>query len=448
MKSIKNILLACAVIILAYGCKPNLEGFVPMAGNADFTSYVAIGNSLTSGYADGALSRSGQMNSFPMMLSNKFEIVGGGDFNVPFLSAGAGNNGSGATQLVLSYLANCAGTIGVTPVRAGGTAAALTSVAANGPFNLLGVPGARAVDATSTLYSSLNPFLSRMVQTPSFSSMLSEALRAQPTFFTLWLGSNDVLGYATAGGIGSIDPAFPLPGDISSAAQVGATLTAVVDSLTSRGAKGVIANIPEITSIPFFTTIPYNGVDLTQGAADTLNGLYAQLGITNVTWKAGVNPFVIEDTTVVNGQFRIRHAAAGELILLSTPGDSLRCAQWGVDPSKALGDQYVLDAIEVAEINAHIAQYNSAISNIASSYNIGFADMNTYMKTFNSGIIYNGIELDGRFISGGAFSLDGVHPNPRGYALIANEFIKAINSKYESRLSDVDVTSFDGVTFP
>lgn len=448
MRSIKNILVACSVMMLAYGCKPNLEGFVPMAGDADFSSYVAIGNSLTAGYADGALSRNGQVNSFPVMLADQFSLVGGGSFNVPYLAAGNGNNGSGATQLVLDYLQNCAGATGATPVRAGGTAAPLTSVAASGPYNLVGVPGARAVDANSGIYSSLNPFLARIAQTPGFSTILSEAQRVQPTFFTIWLGSNDVLGYALDGGIGKVDPPIPFPGDLSSAAQVGASLTAVVDSLTSRGAKGLIANIADITSIPYFTTIPYNGVTLSQAEADALNTQYAQLGITNVSWKAGANPFVIEDTTVVNGQFRIRHARAGELMLLSIPGDSLRCAQWGVDPTKALADRFVLDAGELAEINAHTTAYNSAIGNIASSFNIGLVDMHSYMKKFSSGIVYNGAELNGEFVSGGAFSLDGVHPNPRGYALIANEFIKTINAKYGARLQDVDVTAYEGVLFP
>lgn len=448
MRSMKNIFLASALVILAIGCKPNLEGFVPMAGDADFSSYVAIGNSLTSGYADNGLTRSGQENSFPAMLAGQFDLVGGGDFNIPYLPAGPGNNGSGATQLVLTYLANCQGTVGVSPVRAAGSPASLATVAANGPYHLLGVPGARAVDASSGLYSSLNPFLSRMVQSPGVSTMLSEALRADPTFFTLWLGSNDVLGYALDGGTGDVDPAFPFPGDITSAAQVGASLTMMVDSLVKRGAKGVIANLADITSIPFFTTIPYNGVMLTQGAADTLNGLYMQLGITNVTWTEGANPFVIEDTTVVSGNFRIRHAKRGELILLSTPGDSIRCAQWGVDPRKALADQYVLDAQEVGEIQSHTAAYNTSIRNIAATFDIGFADMNALMKKFSGGIVYNGVEMNAEFISGGAFSLDGVHPNPRGYSLLANEIIKVINSKYGARLPDVDVTSYEGVLFP
>ncbi len=448
MKKFRIILLSSFLIVGLYSCKPNLDGFIPSNGDADFTTYVSIGNSLTAGYADGALSRSGQENSFPMMLSEQFAIVGGGDFTVPYLPSGNGNDGSGGTNRVLTYLPNCQGTIGVTPVLASGSAASLASVGASGPYNAQGVPGARAVDALSAFYSSLNPFLARIVTSPGSSSILSEALRINPTFFTLWLGNNDVLGFATAGGVGNVDPGFPLPGDLSDPAQVGGALTVLVDSLTSRGAEGVIANIPNVTSVPFFTTIPWNGVVLTQGAADTLNLIYQQVGHPNIIWKAGANPYIIEDTTVVHGTLRIRQARQGELILLSTPGDSIRCAQWGISPFKALGDAYVLDENEVAEINEHTANYNTTISNIASSYNIALADMNSYMKTFTGGVVYNGVDLNASFISGGAFSLDGVHPNPRGYALIANEMIRVINAKYNSTIPTVDVTTYDGIIFP
>ena len=56
--------------------------------------------------------------------------------------------------------------------------------------------------------------------------------------------------------------------------------------------------------------------------------------------------------------------------------------------------------------------------------------------------------MDAAFITGGAFSLDGVHPNGRGYALIANEFIKAINAKFGSTIPYVDVTAHPGIIFP
>ena len=51
-------------------------------------------------------------------------------------------------------------------------------------------------------------------------------------------------------------------------------------------------------------------------------------------------------------------------------------------------------------------------------------------------------------VTGGLFSLDGVHLTPRGYAIIANEFIKATNSTYGSNIPLANVASYPGLKFP
>jgi hypothetical protein len=40
------------------------------------------------------------------------------------------------------------------------------------------------------------------------------------------------------------------------------------------------------------------------------------------------------------------------------------------------------------------------------------------------------------------FSLDGVHPAPLGYAVVANEFIRAINATYDANIEPVDLFPF------
>ncbi len=57
-----------SLLAFIYSCKPELDDFQTSAGNADFTTYVALGNSLTAGYADGSLYRAGQLNSYPSIL--------------------------------------------------------------------------------------------------------------------------------------------------------------------------------------------------------------------------------------------------------------------------------------------------------------------------------------------------------------------------------------------
>jgi lysophospholipase L1-like esterase len=61
---------------------------------------------------------------------------------------------------------------------------------------------------------------------------------------------------------------------------------------------------------------------------------------------------------------------------------------------------------------------------------------------------FDGLGITADFITGGVFSLDGVHPTARGYALIANEMIKAINTQYVTSLSPVNGGDYVGVTLP
>jgi len=438
-----SFILLAAIAATITSCKTSLHPEDVSSGNADFSRYVAIGNSLTAGYSDGALSRSGQLNSYPLMLSQQFLLAGGGEFRVPYMDAGGGNDGSDNPRRVLGYTIPCNSTTpSLSPTYDPSGSTALNNVSAQGPYNLIGVPGARAIDANFALYGLFNPFLSRFCLNPGTSTMLSEALRVNPTFFTMWLGSNDALLYATGG---AVPPSGLFSPALSDTAQVRASLQVLVDSLTKNGAKGAMANVPDVTSVPYFTTIPWNSVVLSQGKADTLNGLYASLGLSNITWTAGANGLMIADSSAPG---YMRHATSADLILIVTPGDSLRCGQWGVHPAKPLSDRYVLDQTEAAQIQLYIAQYNAAIAGIAANKGLALVDMNRFMKTFKSGLMYNGVTMNAMFVSGGGFSLDGVHPSPRGYALIANEFIKAINAKYGSTIPEVDALKYNGVVFP
>ncbi len=434
-------------LLTTVSCKTNLKEEAINSGNANFTRFVAVGNSLTSGYTDGALSRTGQMNSFPKMLSEQFQLVAPSMFNIPYMNEGAGNDGEGNPRRILDYVTACNASVkSLSPIFDPAGATAFNNIAAQGPYHLVGVPGIKAIQANSPLGSLFNPFLQRFCQAPGTSTLITEAMRANPTFFTLWLGNNDVLLYATSGAVD--EPVTSIFSTyLSDPDSVYKNITQAVDSLTKYGAKGAIANIPNVTSIPFFTTIPWNGVVLTQGQADTLNGLYASYSLP-ITWSAGANGMMIVDSSIALAPYFMRHATSSDYILLTTPGDSLKCGQWGVNPAKPLKDQYVLDTKEVATIQSYTNNYNISIAGIASKYNLALVNINSYFNTFVSGIKYNGINMNAKFISGGAFSLDGVHPNARGYALLANEFIKSINAKYNSTIPQVDVTKYKGIIFP
>ena len=75
------------------------------SGSADFSNYVAVGNSLTAGLSDAALFIDGQTASFPNMMASNFSLVGGGVFNIPFMADNLGGATLGGTP-ILGRLAN------------------------------------------------------------------------------------------------------------------------------------------------------------------------------------------------------------------------------------------------------------------------------------------------------------------------------------------------------
>src|ERR1051325_5578705 len=85
-----SLLIAAAAELSLAGCKPHMDAPVASAGNLDFSRYVAVGNSLTAGYSDGSLYRSGQERSYPAILAAQFAMVGGGEFRQPLLNSEGG----------------------------------------------------------------------------------------------------------------------------------------------------------------------------------------------------------------------------------------------------------------------------------------------------------------------------------------------------------------------
>ncbi|TXH54408.1 MAG: hypothetical protein E6Q89_08075 [Bacteroidia bacterium] len=157
----------------------------------------------------------------------------------------------------------------------------------------------------------------------------------------------------------------------------------------------------------------------------------------------GANPFIIQDSSAPGG---MRPIAAGEFILLTTPQDSIKCRGWG--SLKPIPKRFVLDAKEVGYVQTATTNFNNVIKTVAGEKKMPVVDMFSYLKTLQTGIKYNGLTLTPTFVSGGAFSLDGVHLTPRGYALAANEMIRVINSFYQSNIPSVDITKYRGVLFP
>jgi len=435
--------------LLMLGCKPTLDEPKYTAGEADFSSYLAIGSNTTAGYMNNALTLEGQLQSFPALLANQFSLAGGGSFNQPLVNAGNGYSydfvaltAEGKLNLINSI--NCKGLNDVDLKVSSVNTDDRRWIGNKGPFNNMGIPGAKSFNLYSQLFGkggvTGNPYFYRMASDTGASSGLSstvlgDASMVDPTFFTLWIGAHDVLWYAIAGG----EPGGEIFYNITPTSQFDASIDTIISELTSGGAKGLVANIPDIADLPFFNTIPYNGLILTQAQADSLN----LLSPPNITFQAGANPYVVSN----QGGSTIRQLKEGEYLLSSIKRDSLLCFQKGT-PQLPIESFKVLDTLEVSNIRTAIQTFNSKLRTAALSKDLAFADMHSLYKSIKKGIVFNGANYSTAYLKESAFSLDGIHPNGRGYAIIANEFIRVINAKYGSNLPIVDVNASNGILFP
>ncbi|MCF8302515.1 MAG: hypothetical protein K9I94_04495 [Bacteroidales bacterium] len=430
-----SIYLILFIFVLA-ACTPEIEEFSPTQGEADLSNFVAVGNSLTAGFTNGELYLEGQKHAFPKLMAEQMALAGGGDFNQPLMVDGTGFG----NRLMLGIKEACDGEAGLAPVPYDQefNPENMISIAGQGPFNNFGVPGAKIFHLLTPLYSNPqggNPYFARFASNPGNVSVMDEVMATNFSFFSLWIGSNDVLGYAVSGGENTGD-------SITSGNLFQTSLFGILTQLTSNGAKGVISTVPEITNIPFFNTVPYNALVIEDEATrDALNLSYEQLGI---TFELGPNPFIIEDQNAPGG---VRQIKENEYVLLTVPQDSIKCAQWG--SAKPIPHYFVLDEEEAAKVEAAVDNYNGIILSVAQEMNLALADVNEILsKSVTEGLTYDGIDFSAEFITGGLFSVDGIHLSKRGNAIIANHFIMAINAQYNAQIPRVTVSEYQGIPFP
>jgi hypothetical protein len=424
------------------------------AGSADFSNFVAVGASFTAGFTDNALFQASQENSFPNSMAKQFAKVGGGNFVQPLTNDNFGGLAAGGTRITQPrFVFGGAGPVPLESVI--GPVTVTTDIVLNnptGPFNNLGVPGAKSFHLVAPGYGNLanfpaaaNPYAVRLTGSTPNATILDLATVAQtPTFFTLSeIGGNDVLGYATTGGDGS-NPITPQ-------ANFDGALNLLVNGLVGTGAKGAIGNLPNITSLSFFTTVAYNPVPLDAPTATQLNQGYAtynggiQFALANsaisqaeadrrtiVFSQSQTNAVVIEDETLTDlsgfGIPSFRQAEPTDLILLTAASQIPN----GLGTQTPMNDSFVLLPTEQQEIADATTAYNASIAAIANSNGLALVDLNSILNQATMGIQFDDYNLNTNLATGGLVSLDGVHLTARGYALMANAFLKAIDAKYGS----------------
>lgn len=488
MKNLKYLAVLALGIV---ACESDLDNSVAdggfySSGDADLTNYVAVGNSLTAGYADGALYIDGQNNSYPNIMAEKFSFVGGGAFSQPLMNDNLGGLLLGGTQIADNRLVLEGATqASLAPTPLTGSPTTEITARLSSTYNNMGVPGAKSFHLMAPGYGNAagvasglaNPYYARFASSDT-STIIDDAAVQDPTFFSLWIGNNDVLSFATSGGIGVdqtgfYDPSLYGPNDITDPAVFAGTYQALLNQLTATGAKGVVMNLPSVTSIPYFITVPHNPIPMDAATAAGTNAAYAayngacaaylspaEAAKRTINFVEGQNPVVIMDETLTDLTglspllASMRMATENDLIVLpartvigtlADPSNPASVIGVGVP----LGDELVLIEDEVAMIANAQASYNATIAALASvNPDVILVDVKTMMEFMSiGGVSYTGGLLTSTYATGNAFSLDGVHPTARGYAYIANEIIKEMNSAFNATIPAVEVGAYPSVYF-
>jgi hypothetical protein len=468
---------------------PILEEVSVVAADANglnFSKYIAVGASFTAGYSDGALFKASQESSFPNILASKFSTVGGGDFKQPLMADNIGGLLFGGTEIAAPRLYfNGAG-----PTRLVADPTTDVTVSVAGALNNYGVPGAKSFHFLAPGYGNVqgvpaglaNPYFARMASSAS-ATVLGDAMAQSPTFFTLSeVGGNDVLGYATSGGSGvdrspntaeNLNPANYGGNDITNPNVFASVFSGMVTALTANGAKGVIATVPDITLLPFFTTVPFNPIPMDASTATGVNSAYAvynggiqqafaylvaytpmtqemadaEIAKRTISFTEGANAVVIMDedltdlTGINPGLISMRQSTAEDFLVL-TGSSFIGTLADPSNPSSVngvgvpLADKWVLTSNELASIKAATDAYNATIGEIAAANeNVALIDLNAILREAASGIKFDRYTLTTNLVSGGLVSLDGIHLTGRGYALMANRILGAVDAKFGSNFT-------------
>ena len=455
MKYIKlSSILMLSVFVLFIGCKleePDVTKTESSTGNYDFSNYVAIGNSLTAGYQSGSLVEDHQKYSFPNLIAQQLGIT---DFEQPTISW------PGIPNIMTLDAITEDGVVLGTASGAG----APTNATLQRSYDNLGIPGIVLADvlaATDVASSYSGSAAIPLVLRDQGTTVMQQLASLNPTLISCWIGNNDVLGFATSGGTSPNAPT-----DATTFGVLYTQLSTALAAFTS--AKVVVANIPDVTSIPFFTTI---GPRVAAGVAGAkqlnpaIPGLYyqkhgeiipnPQTGFTN--FDETVKPLI----TLLGGTYApllgqptgkwYRDLAAK----LGYPVANILAANPGIDTTEAFGfhphnpwpDALVLDADEIADAQTAITSFNSVIAAQASTNGFALFDANTFLAD----VAENGYDpgpgfdlMTSEYISGGLFSLDGVHPSNLGYAIVANQFIKALNEEFDTAIQKVNLREISG----
>jgi phospholipase/lecithinase/hemolysin len=372
--------LALSLLLLVTGGSPGAAA----APRVDLSRLVVVGDSLSAGFQNGSLLASQQIHGYAALVAAQAGV----ELPLPLLAAPGIPSvltlvDPGPPPVVVPAP-------GMSPGRIDPTVQAMN----------LAVPGATVADALTTRPDlPVDSLTDLVLGLPGLfgGAALSQVEWAEalaPTMLLVWIGNNDALGAALAGDVSALTPV----------ADFEAAYAELLDRLAATGATLAVANIPDVTAIPFLTP------------AEEVAGLVgAPLSFIGPILGIGPGDFVTPDA------FALIPAILGGFAAGPLPA--------GV----------VLDAAEVAQVQAATAAYNAVIATQARAKGAAVVDIHGFLSSAKArGIVVGGQRLTTDFL-GGLFSLDGVHPTDTGSALIANEFIQALDARFAAGIPRIPI---------
>jgi hypothetical protein len=397
-----------------------LPGFAQARGSADFTRFVGIGDSYGAGYEAGSLNLRHQPYGWQTIIARQVGLTicpvtataTDNCFAVPFIS----DPGLPGAELTF----NGAGIVvppgsGVPLMFGFGRA-----------YNNLSVPGYTVGAAIGLTGAEANSGLGQVILRGR-GTEVAQALSLNPTFIALWLGGNDFLGAVSSGD----------PTNLTSLATFTAQYNAVLDALITGAPNAgmVVGTLPTNFATPPLTS-----------------------RLPGVVFDSNFQPVIVGGNPIPlfylpKGSTTPAAVPAGSIVLLSAlskyqQGFGIPPALKSAPPFNALPhvgepllDSDIITPTEAAVFSQRIADYNSVIVSAAAARKIPVADIKGLFDRFATPVSFGGITLTNTFISGGLFSNDGTHLTDMGYTMFANEFIRAINNAYGTRIPFASIAS-------
>ncbi len=433
------------------GCAPSQDIPSPSAGSFDASSYVAVGDSYSSGFSAGGLTRNGQLYSFPALVARQVRQTGAAAaFPQNLLLEGAGTGYlvfSGFDNSLLPKSRRVAGqasTLYIDPNGCAGPDTVRQFARTDGAVSQhLGIPGLRLGQIETLNYGNasqasagarFNPYFERMLPANTSTTYLQAvtAAAASATFFTYFAGLDDFLPFVRSGGTCR---ALPTGTSLNNNAKK------VLDVLTTNNRKGIVAQLPPLASLPL----------LSLGRADSLQNLYLAQGDT-----AHVYVFVSAFQSAEKAEktdFILAPAVArlGQLMPVLVNGQVLQL-RYGRDSRNPVADADVIDRREYELLDVVRKNHNNYLITLTrDTYRMPVLTASTRSSVLNldnevffkisSKLSIGGVSYSDIPVRGGLFSLDYYSFTPRGNGLLANAFIRALNIAYGANIPAVDINA-------